>query len=154
MTSKINSFTAFSWKGILSIGLPYVAAFFSPIAVMISAVCFLTMFDTITGIWAAHKRGEKVHSRAMGRAVTKMLMYSLVIILAHVMELVFIAWVPMVNLAAGYVALVEFKSNMENIGYITDTDIWTYIREKMDAFKPRLENKDIIEEEDKEENNQ
>lgn len=135
--TTISSIKTFSLKNMIGIGIPFLIAFFAPIIAMVGAVCVLTIFDTITGIWAALKRGDKIHSRAMGRTVTKMLLYSLVILLAHIMEIVFIPWMPMVSLAAGYVALVEFRSNMENIGYITNIDVWNYLKDKIEIFKPK-----------------
>jgi len=133
----------------MTIGLPFLMAFFAPITTMIIAVGLFAIMDTFTGICAAKKRGEKIHSRAMARTITKMIMYAIAIILAHLLEVIFMAWMPITSLTAGYIALVEFRSNMENIGYITDTDIWTYLKDKIDAFKPRNENKDEEEKESK-----
>jgi hypothetical protein len=49
------------------------------------------------------------------------------------MELAFIPWLPVAQLTAGYIAIVEFKSNMENIGELTGTDIWNRIKEVIES---------------------
>ncbi len=131
----------FTLKTLYNVGVPYLVFFFTPLVPIILGVLIFTAFDTFTGMWAAKKRGEKLHSRAMGRTITKMIFYSVAILLAHLLEIIFLPWLAATSLAAGYIALVEFRSNMENIGYITDTNIWEYLKDKIDAFKPREEGK-------------
>ena len=135
--TSISSIKAFSTNALIGTGIPFLIAFFTPITAMLLGVSFFTLVDTFTGMWAAKKRGEKIHSRAMGRTVTKMLFYSLAIILAHGLEVIFMPWLAVTSVVAGYIALVEFRSNMENIGYITGIDIWNYLLNKFDAFKPK-----------------
>ena len=135
--TSISSIKAFSTNALIGTGIPFLIAFFTPITAMLLGVGFFTLVDTFTGMWAAKKRGEKIHSRAMGRTVTKMLFYSLAIILAHGLEVIFMPWLAVTSVVAGYIALVEFRSNMENIGYITGIDIWNYLLNKFDAFKPK-----------------
>ena len=127
---------AFKWSTLIKLGVPYVIFFFTPITWALVGIGVLVFADVFTGIRAAKKRGERIHSRTMGRTISKMIFYTLAILLARVMELVFIPWLPVAQLTSGYIALVEFKSNMENIGTITDTDIWNHLKEKIEqAFK-------------------
>jgi len=134
---------AFSPNTLITMGIPFLIAFFTPITSMLIGVGIFAMADTFTGMWAAKKRGDKIHSRAMGRTITKIIMYSIAIILAHVLQVIFMSWMPIANITAGYIALVEFRSNMENIGEITNIDIWNYLKDKIEIFKPKEDNKGV-----------
>jgi hypothetical protein len=128
--------TAFSWATLMKLGIPYVVFFFTPIAWSLVGIGVLVFADVFTGIRAAKKRGDRIHSRTMGRTISKMIFYTLAILLSRVMELAFIPWLPIAQLTSGYIAVVEFKSNMENIGEITNTDIWNHLKEKIEqTFK-------------------
>jgi hypothetical protein len=52
-----------------------VLSFFLPVAQMAALVGFFIIGDTILGIWASHKRGEKFTSRRFSSIITKMLLY-------------------------------------------------------------------------------
>ncbi len=41
---------------------------------------------------------------------------------------------PVVKLTAGYIAIVEFKSNMENIASITGVDICKHLISKIEGW--------------------
>lgn len=140
MPLQIISFNkTFSLEYLITLGIPFLIAYFSPLMPILTGMVALTFIDTFTGTWAAAKRKESIHSRAMARTITKTVMYTIAVILAHILETVFMNWFPAVNLIAGYIALVEFKSNMENIGYITNIDIWNYIKDRIEIFKPKDE---------------
>jgi hypothetical protein len=66
-----------------------------------------------------------------------MIFYCLAIILSRVMEVSFISWLPIAQLTAGYIAVVEFKSNMENIAEITGIDIWNFLKDKLTDWSKR-----------------
>ncbi len=136
---ELGTVKTFTLESIITVGIPYLIAFFTPITPLLIGVGLFTIFDTFTGIWASVKRGNRIHSRAMARTITKMILYSTAIILAHLLEDIFMPWLAVTSITAGYIALVEFRSNMENIGFITKIDIWNYIKDKIDAFKPKEE---------------
>lgn len=126
---------AFNLEKLVTIGLPYVIFFFAPITWDIVAIGVLVFADVFTGIRAAKKRGEKIHSRTMSRTVGKMLYYTIAIVLSRVMEVAFIDWLPIAQLTGGYIAVVEFKSNLENISESTGIDIWNHLKERIeDSF--------------------
>lgn len=126
---------AFNLEKLVTIGLPYVVFFFAPITWDIVAIGVLVFADVFTGIRAAKKRGEKIHSRTMSRTVGKMLYYTIAIVLSRVMEVAFIDWLPIAQLTGGYIAVVEFKSNLENISESTGIDIWNHLKERIeDSF--------------------
>lgn len=126
-------FSAFNWATVCKVGAPYVFFFFAPITWSIIGIGVLVFADVFTGISAAKKRGERIHSKGMSRTVGKMLYYTIAIVLSRVMELAFIPWLPVAQLTAGYVAVVEFKSNMENIAQITGVDVWNHLKDRFEG---------------------
>jgi hypothetical protein len=49
------------------------------------------------------------------------------------MEVAFIDWLPVAQLTSGYIAVVEFKSNMENISEVTGIDVWNHLKDKFEG---------------------
>jgi len=132
----LNMGTAFSLSTIIKLGIPYVIFFFSPIGWTLVSIGVLVFSDVFTGIKAAKKRGDRIHSRTMSRTVSKIIFYTVAILLSRVMELAFIPWLPVAQLTSGYIAVVEFKSNMENISEVTGLDLWNHLKEKIEnTFK-------------------
>lgn len=123
---------AFEIGTIIKLGLPYAFFFFTPITWSIIGIGVLVFADVFTGIRAAKKRGERIHSKGMSRTVGKMLYYTIAIVLSRVMELVFTPWLPIAQLTSGYIAVVEFKSNLENIAQVTGVDVWNHLKDKFD----------------------
>jgi len=98
-------------------------SFVMPISEFLILTCALVCCDFITGVKAAHKRGEKIQSKGFRRTLSKTLMYFVAIFLSKGMEDVF--GVPkLVYVVSGFIALTEFKSNLENISSFTGTNIW------------------------------
>lgn len=124
---------AFKLSTIVKLGIPYIIFFFAPITWSIVGIGVLVFADVFTGIRAAMKRGERIHSKGMSRTVGKMLYYTIAIVLSRVMELAFIPWLPIAQLTSGYIAVVEFKSNMENISQVTGIDVWNHLKDKFEG---------------------
>ena len=64
-------------------------AYFLPAAGQLGIVVLAVLTDTATGIWAAKRTGEKVHSRRFSDVVSKFITYLLLILLARAAEDVF-----------------------------------------------------------------
>jgi phage-related holin len=128
---------AFEMSTLLKLGVPYIVFFFAPITAAIIGLAVLIFFDVITGCRAAQLRGEEIRSNRMARTVSKIIFYSIAIILSRVMEVSFMDWMPVAKLTAGYIAVVEFKSNMENIASITGVDIWKHLMSKIEGWSKR-----------------
>jgi len=108
--------------------IPFIIAgllsFFLPIQKLLLATGILVTADIITGIIAAKKRGEAINSKKMGASVTKTLLYFIAIILAHIMENnFFIGGEQLSKATASIFAVIEFKSNLENISSATGIDL-------------------------------
>ena len=119
----------------LTLLLTYVIFFFSPIIAILIATGVLVFTDLFTGVSAAKKRGEKIDSKKMARSISKIIFYFTAIILSRMMEIVFFPQIPIANITSGYIALIEFKSNIENISSITGLDIWKALIDRIHNFK-------------------
>jgi len=139
---ELNRISAFDASTLLKIGIPYVLFFFAPITWSIVGIGVLVFADVFTGIAAAKARGERIHSKGMSRTVGKMLYYTIAIVLSRVMELAFISWLPVAQLTSGYIAIVEFKSNMENIAQVTGVDVWNHLKDRFEESFGRKGAKD------------
>lgn len=96
-----------------------VLAVFAPIQATLAATLAMVGADLVTGVVAAAKRGERVKSSKLRRTVVKVLVYEAAICLGFVTQ----RWllmdaVPVVNLVAGLVGVVELKSVFENLDAI------------------------------------
>lgn len=83
------------------------------------AIFGLIVIDSITGIWAAKKSGEKIESAKLGRIITKILTYSVTLAAAVFSTRALPMLGPkMVEIAAmaimGLIAVREVKSVWEN----------------------------------------
>ena len=115
--------------------IAYLILFFSPIIAILIATGVLVFTDLFTGIFAANKRGEVIDSKKMARSISKIIFYFTAIILSRMMEIVFFPQIPIANITSGYIAFVEFKSNIENISSITGLDIWKALIDKIQNFR-------------------
>jgi len=115
--------------------IAYLIFFFSPIVAILIATGVLVFTDLFTGVFAANKRGEKIDSKKMARSISKIIFYFTAIILSRMMETVFFPSIPIASITSGYIALIEFKSNIENISSITGLDIWKALIDKIQNFR-------------------
>lgn len=104
----------------------------APIHAVMISVGVLIMVDLATGVWAAHKRGEKVSSAAMRRTISKIVVYQAAVITGFLLETYLLADIfPVSKLVAGVIGLVEFKSILENGNSILGEDIFKSIITKL-----------------------
>jgi hypothetical protein len=101
------------------------AAVFSPIQATILTVFFLCFADAVTGIMAARKRGEPIKSAALRRTISKLFIYEAVIMLSYATEIYLLGGViPACKLVASAIALVEFKSLLENCETVLERNLF------------------------------
>lgn len=125
----------FNLENILLSMLGIFASFLAPLAPFLILCASLVFIDTITGIRAAYKRGEKIRSRVMRNTVEKIVWYFTAILLSEAMKMVLLPQVPITYVTACYICIIEFKSNIENISALTNVDIWKHLAEKINLFK-------------------
>jgi membrane glycosyltransferase len=104
----------------------------APIKMMLIAVGLLVIFDLVTGMWAARRRGETLKSSAMRRTISKMLIYQLTVISGFLLETYLLdGLIPVAKLVAGVIGMVEFKSILENASTIAGEDIVNLVMSKL-----------------------
>lgn len=113
-------------------------AFIAPIQATILASLGLVFADTVTGIWASLKEGNKLTSYKLRRTVLKTLAYMLSLVVAHVIEAYMLEGVPVVKTIAGLIAITEGKSIFENLERITGINYWNAILDKLQGSSLKL----------------
>ncbi len=107
----------------------------APIKAALSASLVLIFLDYLTGMWAAHKRGEAITSAGMRRTVSKICIYQLVLISSFLVEIYMIDKIlPMSKLSATAIGLVEIKSILENSNSILGVDIFKSLINKIGSM--------------------
>lgn len=109
-----------------------IVMFFAPVQAALISVGVLCTFDAITGIMAAKKRGELITSNKGFRTIIKMIIYSILVICSHLIEVVMIDFIPVTKIATSAIALIELKSLYENASTILGIDMWKFIKQIMD----------------------
>jgi sugar phosphate permease len=104
----------------------------APIKMVMITVGFLILADLVTGMWAAHKRGEKISSAAMRRTISKIFIYQLTVVSGFMLETYILdKMLPVAKIVAGVIGMVEFKSILENSNHIVGGDIFKLVIQKL-----------------------
>ena len=128
-----------------------VIGYFEPINKFLVIMVLLVIADIFSGVRAAKVRKEDITSKRLKRKVQDIVWYALAIILAFHFENVFfrdniLQPIPLTFSVAFYIAVVEFKSNLENISVITGNDIAKRISTLLDGIvNPFRKDKDDTE---------
>ena len=102
--------------------------FIVPVAPFFWLAIGLVVADTITGVIAAKKRGEKINSRGMSRLVSKIVVYMLSILCCHGVEGVLKIDGYVTYVAVGAIASTELMSVLENTRKVSGANIGEVIR--------------------------
>lgn len=121
---SITVMTSLHKYALIVIGM--IGSFFAPIQYLLLGSLVLVLFDLITGIMASRARKEELRSRCLFRTVSKLVGYTMLIILAHLMTVLYFPnlGIDFASLAASYVAFIEFKSFCENMKDLTGNELW------------------------------
>lgn len=104
-------------------------AVFAPIKAVIITVGVLIMADLIFGLWAAHKRKEKITSAGLRRTLTKMAVYQCAVLTGYLGEKYLLdELIPVTKLVAGVIGAVELKSLFENYAEISGVDFTSILK--------------------------
>lgn len=108
-------------------------AIFAPVRSILLSVLVLVILDSVTGVLAARKRGDKITSAGLRRTVSKLLAFEIVLIVGHLFEtyLVKDLGFPVVGLLAAAIGFVEAKSCLENADTVAGTSIFRSIIQKL-----------------------
>lgn len=124
-----------SVTGLMTKLLGVLLIFLAPIKAVMLATGFLIMADLITGVWAAHKRKEKITSNGLRNTITKMFAYQACIITGFVVESHLLPEIPFVKVIAAMIAITEVKSFFENMHVISGIDFWSELLKKVHGNK-------------------
>ncbi len=91
-----------------------IAILFAPTYIFIFAIGFLVFGDLITGILAAKKNKEKITSEKLRNTTRKGVGYMVAILIAHIVQVVFMKEFEVMKIVAGVIGFVELKSIDEN----------------------------------------
>ena len=122
--------------------LATLAIFFLPLYPVMLAVGVLITIDFITGLIAAKKQGNPITSKKMGATLTKMLVYQLLVIAAHLCELYLFNQIPFLKISLAFLAMTEFTSIAENFEKSTGKNLMSLIKDYLDSrFRGLLKDK-------------
>jgi hypothetical protein len=112
-----------------------ILAVFAPIKAVIVVTGVLVIADLITGVIAAHKKGEQITSAGLRRTVTKTTVYLSAVCLGFLVEKYMIdSILPISKLVSGIIGVVELKSLMENLNTIHGSDLFKSIIDKLGSI--------------------
>ena len=108
----------------ISLILTFLAVYFAPAYPIIIGIGFLVTMDFVTGILAAKKRGEEITSKKMRPTIMKGFGYMASILIAFIMQNIFLTDMEVMKIVSGLVAMIELKSLDENLTDITGKSIF------------------------------
>jgi len=93
-------------------------ALIAPIVSVMLTVGFLIVVDFITETYAAIKKKKPITSERIGNTISKFFIYNLVVLSAFLLEKYIVKEIPFMRIIAGFIAIAEIKSIMENFNTI------------------------------------
>ena len=128
MKSVIYNILKIGYEGIAySICCGVIFSFFLPIKHFLIFTIFVVFADTVTGIIAAKKRGEKITSKGLYRTSQKVVVYFCGIMIFHGASITFGLPSQIVYSVSFLIAFTELYSISENIKVITGVNLATTI---------------------------
>jgi uncharacterized membrane protein len=101
----------------------FIASFLIPIKGFLLFTVFVVFADTITGIKAARKEGQKISSKGLYRTTEKIVVYFVAILIFEGAKNTFSIPVPITYMVAMMISATELFSVAENIKRITGVNI-------------------------------
>ena len=133
--------------------LSMVAAFFTPIWGLMFLIGFAISMDTVTGIWKARKKKEKISSRRLSAVISKMLLYEVTVILFYLIDyfilndivLTFFS-VPLMltKILSLILVSIEVVSINENSKAVKGLDLWQAMKNLFSRVKEIKKDTDEI----------
>ena len=117
------------WIVSISIAALGVLAPTKPLLIVVGVLIFM---DTVTGVWAAYKRKERLSSNRFFRLPMKMLLYHIAILSGFLLQKYLLDDVmPVSKLVAAAIGTTEFYSMIENVQSITGKNIFEEVLSKL-----------------------
>jgi len=90
----------------------------APVHGIMITMVFLIIVDFITGSYASFKKHMPISGIRIGHTISKFFIYNLVILAAYFLEEHIVNEVPFLKIIAGFIAIAEIKSILENYNKI------------------------------------
>ena len=128
INKQMQSFFTFASKYFL-----WLFIYITPIHSFLVTIYILLFFDLITGVALAIKLNNRITSKRMRDSVVKFIFYSIAVFISFQVDktLLYESSLILTKLVGGYIMLIEFQSNIENISSLTGVDIWMAVKEKV-----------------------
>lgn len=119
----------------------WLLALLTPLSSVLTTIMFLIVVDFITGAYASYKLGIPIKSNKIGDTIAKFFIYNLVIISAYFLEEHIVKEVPFLKIIAGFIAITEIKSILENYNSIYGVNPFKVLQELLsqNGFKKTIE---------------
>ena len=133
-------------------GLPslvgsWLLAFLLPVASFLTFTVVLVICDLITGVMAAHKRKEKIHSKGIRRTIAKIMVYFIAILLSEgLMKVYALPYINATYAVSIIISIAEFKSVIENVEIISNINIWSTLKKLFTKTKMNIFDETILDE--------
>jgi len=119
-----------------------ICAVLAPIKAIILTVGVLILFDFITGLMAARKRGETITSAGMRRSVSKLVIYQIAVITGFLVETYMLSdMLPVTKFVAAIIGLVELTSIFENINTVYGSNLFGAVIDKLGSVNQKKKKK-------------
>lgn len=112
-----------------------------PLLLTVGALLFLDLF---TALWyVIRQRGIKgITSAGLSRTMAKALFYSMIIVIGYYMEKNMLNFLVSISkISATYIALIEFKSLLENIDLVLKVNLADVIINKLSSKNLKIKRK-------------
>jgi uncharacterized membrane protein len=117
-----------SWEFIsFSFCCGFIFSFFVPIKGFLIFTIFVVFADTLTGIKAAKKEGQKINSKGLYRTTEKIVIYFTSILIFEGAKNTFSIPFPITYMVAMMISATELFSVAENVKRITGVELGTLI---------------------------
>jgi phage-related holin len=127
-----------------------IVASLAPAKELFAVALGLIFIDLITGILAARKKGEKINSAGFSRTVSKFCLYMTAIAVGFWIESIMLkGFLPVSNIAAGLISLVEGKSIYENLDVLNGSPIFKSLIKKLSSVNDIDQAAEKVKSEDK-----
>jgi hypothetical protein len=115
-------------------------AYTLPIHSFLVTIYILLFFDLVTGLTKAVKSGVPITSKRLRDSVLKFIFYSIATYISFQVDItILFDALILTKLVGGYIMLIEFQSNIENISEITGVNLWMLIKDKvLEIFNTKL----------------
>ena len=115
-------------------------AVFAPIRAVMLTTGVLIFADLITGMWAAHRRGEEITSKGISRTLAKIFLYEMALAISYLVHQYMVGdSLPADKLVAGLIGLVELKSILENMNTINGSQVFSAVIDRALAAERKVE---------------